>query len=193
MSQPVSNLLVNGLNPTTISTTSTSVQYFPFVPGASIGATATTPVAGFIAVPGASRSNGQQMSVRAVGNFTPGVDTTSPTVGIGLYYITKTIQAAALTDISQVFKVTVAAAGLGIVASPWRFVCDMNCDTASGILQGNYTLQADNEAISTGVIGAISGIDMSKDQPLAFCVGITFSQDGTHTNKASMYQFDIQF
>ena len=195
MSQPVANLLVNGNNPLTITTTSTSVQYFPFQPGPSIGVAATKPVAGFVPVPGSGRANSQRLNVRATGNIVEGADTTSPVVTIGLYYIKAptTIVSATTANISSLFTVATSTAGFGsTTGSAWNFSADLVGDTTSGILSGNYSFQMQGAALNTGVTTIVTGINMSNDQPFSLCVGVTFSQDGTHTNVANLYQFDLQ-
>lgn len=194
MAQPIANLLINGLNPVTISTTSTSVQYFPFVPGPSIGVAATSPVAGFVPAPGSGRSNGQRLSVRAVGNIVEGADTVSPVVTIGLYYIKAptTIVSATTANISSLFTVATSTAGFGsTTGSLWSFTADLIGETTSGLLTGNYSFQMQGAALNTGVTTIVTGINMSNDQPYSLCCGITFSQDGTHVNKASLFQFDL--
>ena len=194
MSQPVANLLINGKNPSTISTTATTIKYFPAVPGASIGAVAVAPVAGFIAVPGSSRANGQSLNLRACGNIIEGADSSSPTVTFTLGVLNGTlIQNAKLTDIKSALAVAASTAGeFSTAGTPFRLLVDFNADSASGLMQGTYSLQIDGLAASTGQLSTQSSVNMDADQPLAFCLGVTFSQDGTHTNVANLYQFDIQ-
>ena len=192
MAQPIFNLLCNGLNPITVNTTSTSVVYVPYVPGPSIGTTATAPVAGFLSVPGSGRANGQYLSVRGVGNIVEGADTTSPTLTVGLYYTTSTRAAATTASIKSLWTVTTSTAGFGsTTGTPWKFSYDFNCDSTSGILQGNYTYQISGAAINTGVSTIVTGINMSADQPINLCLGFTFSQDGTHSNQFNVTQFDL--
>lgn len=134
--------------------------------------------------------NGTRMYVSASGNFTPGVDSVSPTVTIALYATKNPL--ATTPTITSIASATIAAAGLGIVASPWSIDAMLNADTASGVLQGRFTIQADNEAPSAwAAISAFTGVNMSADIPFALLVGVTFSQTGSG-NTASMYEFTLE-
>ncbi len=150
-------------------------------------------MAGFLPVPGSSRMNGQSMVVKAVGNVAIFGDATSPAVTITLGALNGVlIQSAKLTDIKTLLAVSNSTAGeFSNAGSPFALVVQMNADSASGILQGNYSLQVDNQAVSTGTITALSGVNMDADQPLAFCLGVTFSVAGA-PNTANLYQFELR-
>ena len=194
--QIVANLLVNGAVGVTVGGSSTSVQYFPAVPGASIGV--ASPNYGIIAVPGSGRANGQNLSVRAVGNAVAPNDGTSPTFTVGLYaVINPSIVSNAMnlptspSVVSLAVPTPHAAAGLGITPFPWNFNAILNADTASGILQGTYSVQIDNAAPVTGQISSQSGINMGNTIPFALLIGVTFSQSSAQ-NSATMFQFSLE-
>lgn len=193
--QTVGNLLVNGAAGVTVGGSSTSVQYFPAVPGASIGV--ASPNYGFIPVPGSNRANGQNLVVRAVGNAAAPSDGTSPTFTLGLYaVINPTILSNAMNlpsspSIVTLFTSTRAAAGLGITPFPWRFEVSMNADNASGILQGAYSTQVDGTVVTSTTITSQTGINMNAPIPFALLVGVTFSQ-ASSGNTATMNQFILE-
>lgn len=194
--QPVNNLLISGLSPVTVGGASTSVLYFPAVPGASIGVASANN--GLLAVPGSGRANGQQLTVRATGNATlPGADASSPAFTVGLYavinpaIVSNAMNLPASSSVVTLGTTQHAAAGLGIQPFPWRLTADISADTLSGILQGTFSTQIDGTYTASAAISSQSGINMSNTIPFALLIGVTFSQTGTG-NTASMYEFVLE-
>src|SRR5208282_271391 len=89
---------VNGLNPSVVSASSSSVQYFPRLLGSSIGVQSVAPSAtssvGQLAVPGSSRLNAQVLNVIAAGTVVGGSGAPSETVEIALYAQTAAVGAS---------------------------------------------------------------------------------------------------
>lgn len=186
MSDVISNLLINGLNPVTVGGTGTTLKLFPGAPGASIGVASTK--TGYIYIPGNNELNCQRLAVRAGGNFILPGDAISPTVTLGVYISTNPF-ATSPTN-TALFTSVIAAAGLGVTSDPWYLTMDFMADNTGGILQGSYAVQANDVAVATGTITSQSGIVMSAVTPFALAVGVTFSQS-LAGNSASMYQFDL--
>lgn len=193
--QPVANLLINGANPVTVGGSSTSVQYFPALPGASIGVTSAN--YGWIAVPGSNRANGQVLSVRAVGNAIAPNDGTSPTFTVGLYatlnptILSNSMNLPSSPSIVTLATQTHAAAGLGIVAFPWQFTATLNADNTSGLLQTVSSALIDGTLEGPTAGTTQSGVNMAASIPFALVIGVTFSQSSS-ANSASMYQFILE-
>jgi len=211
MAQPVTNLLINGLNPVTVGGTGTAVKIFPYVPGASIGVASTR--AGVLFIPGNGEANAQRLSVRAGGNITFGGDLTSPAVTIGLYPVT--FSATVVSGLSctvvgatPIFSNTFAASADVSSIIPWALTADLEGDGllaqqgqasqpqfgGSGLVQllsGAIVMDGTNASATPALVSSLSGVNMNAAIPYGLAVGITFSISGAG-NSASMYQFDLQ-
>lgn len=214
MAQPITNLLINGLNPVTIGGTGTAVKVFPYVPGASIGAVSAKN--GVLFVPGNGEANAQRLSIRATGNVTVSGDLTSPAITIGLYPVTFS---GALGNLTGVVGTTALASAAFTAAndansiSPWAISVDLEADgiaaqlpnspvppqvggsglgqvlSAAIVMDGvNGTISPAAPSLFTGAAGA--ALNMNAPIPFGLAVGITFSISSSG-NSASMFQFDL--
>lgn len=212
MAQPVTNLLINGLNPSSVGGTGTTIKYFPFQPGVSIGvASSKAPSgAGVLFAPGNGEANGQRMSIRASGNLTISGDTSSPNITLGLYPVTY-VGTVGTIGATAILSQTLTASGTTepFAVLPWALSADIVADGlvaqpfqaggpfgngGSGIamLVAGFS-QIDVTAsgqVSGIVIAGLSNVNMNAAIPFGLCVGITFSQSSA-ANAANMYQFDL--
>lgn len=213
MAQPVTNLLINGLNPVTIGGTGTALKIFPYVPGASIGT--TSPKNGVLFVPGNGEANGQRMSIRATGNVTVVGDATSPTITIGLYPVTFSGALGNLVGVvGSTALASAAFAGTENAAiSPWAISVDLSADgiaqqlpnspvppqtggsglgqvlSAAIVMDGiNGVISPSAPSVFNGAAGA--AINMNAPIPFGLAVGVTFSISSSG-NSASLFQFDL--
>ena len=198
MAQPITNLLINGLNPVSVGGTGTAVKYFPTVPGASIGVASTKN--GYLYIPGNGEANGQILDVRASGNFTigvPGGGVASPAVTVALYsatFLNGNPGSTVTINATPVLTATFAAAS--DVLPPYGFSLDARiiCESGSGLarLVWGHT-EIDGSAVVTagGLISGLTGINMSQSVPFALLVGVTFSVSDAQAS-ANLYQFDLE-
>jgi hypothetical protein len=140
------------------------------------------------------------MKVRAAGNVTPGVDTSSPQITFTLAATKNASQSlnpsqqpssAPSLTFTNLFAYQHAAAGLGIVTIPWAFEATVSGDSTSGILQGLYTFVLDGVVVESNVATTlVTGVNFAQPTPLAFALGVTFDQSGSG-NTASLYMLDL--
>jgi len=189
----LNRLAISGTEPVSISTTSTSLQYFPapqnIVP-TSTGAKSGK--IGFLALPGNNVANGRNFTLRAAGDVAFLGDASSPSITFTLGAIKGiSIPNAQASNINTLLSSTQSTAGeFSNVGVPWVLVVKMGGTTLSGVLQGSYSLQIDNGSAITGQITALTGVNFGLDTPLAFALGFTWSVAGS-PNSANLYQFDL--
>lgn len=154
---------------------------------------------GYVFVSGNNQANGQRMLVQVGGSFGPSAaDQASPTVkiqldamvnpytygapnGFGVSYPTAVTLASA----------TITTAGIGQLTNPFTLSCNLFGTNDSGIVEGNYTIQAAGNSLLSGNTTNLSNIVFSNPLPFALAVGVTFSGDGVHANAASLFQFEL--
>jgi len=193
MSQPVTNLLINGLNPVSVGGTGTAIKYFPIVPGASIGVASTKN--GYLYVSGNGSANGQQLSVRASGNLNVGAGAvSSPLVTVGLYPVTFVGTVGTIVSTAIISQQSTTAMEPTQAAIPWALNVNLIGDTLSGLVQaigGAIAIDGTAGTFSTGLVTGLTAINFSNPIPYGVVVGVTFSQSESGNN-ANMYQFEIQ-
>jgi len=208
MAQPVTNLLINGINPVSVGGTGTTLKIFPFVPGASISVPSVKN--GYLYIPGNAESNNQRLSVRANGNFQIGGDTSSPAFTLGLYAATfvGTVGTLISTPIySQTFAGSGEGGTPGVNYYPWSLAADLCGDGlvaqqgqasqpqffGSGLVQllsASSVIDGTGATGTAGLVSGLTGINMNAAIPFGLAIGVTFSVSGSG-NVANMYQFDI--
>ena len=189
---------VNGLFPSNVGGTGTSVKYFPRVLGPSIGVAPSTPSAssavGQLVVPANGVLNGQHFKVKAAGNVLP--FTGGGTYNVQLFANTGTVATPSYTAIASTGAITLAQA----TRSNWALDVSLMGDSVSGQVGGNYsafTNNANNKAQVTLDAG-LTGISFTAGQSgpqgndIAFglVVGVTFNTS-LASNAASLYQFQV--
>jgi hypothetical protein len=189
----LNRLAISGTAPSSISTTSTSIQYFPAVQSVVNPSTgAKSGKIGFLALPGNNVANGRNFTLRAAGDVAFLSDVSSPTITFTLGAIKGiSIPNAQVSNINTLLSLANSTAGeFSNQGTPWVLVVNMSGTSASGVLQGSYSLQVDNGAASTGQITSLTGVNYGLDTPLAFALGVTWSVAGS-PNSANLYQFDL--
>ena len=216
MAQPVTNLLINGLNPVKLGGSSTSVQFFPYVPGASIGVTSTKN--GILYIPGNAEANGQRLTVRASGNCVTSGDATSPSILIGLYAAaynangTPNTTASGLVSGTNIYSTAIFSNTFTNIppqgtTQSWALTVDLVGDGLSGqpgqagfvasgsnqvqLLSGAVVLDGTSASASAGLVTPVIPVNMNNPVPFGLAIGFTFSV-GAAANAASLFQFDIQ-
>jgi hypothetical protein len=209
MAQPITNLLINGLNPVTVGGTGTAIKYFPYLPGASIGVASTK--SGFLMIPGNAEANAQRMEVRAVGNFSIGnnAPAASPAVTLALYPVTFPDQIASIANSNANQQNTASTAVIGATAivsqtfaaasdkvgtaQPWSLSAVLAGDSLSGLVQlvgGDIVMDGTAGTVTAGLVSGLSGINFSNVVPFALVIGVTFSVSDAAAS-ANMYQFQL--
>lgn len=187
---------IDGLHPLTVSGIGSQIKYFGAVNAVvppSISPSAVT--LGFLPMLGNNAANGKRTLVRAAGDFQAGADVASPSVTIGLYVVKQPVVVSGSMGLpaseSFIALASYQHPAVSSVCMPWLMLVNLQSTTNSGILQGDYTIQIDNESIQTGSISSLlSNVNMDLSIPFALAVGVTFSVSGG-LNTASMYQFDL--
>ncbi len=201
MSSPLDFFGVNGLNPTKVGGTGTSVKYFPRLLGSSIGAVPVTPsstsAVGALLVPAGGVYNSQQLEVLATGTF--GNDTGDPsgTVNIKLYVVTGSTTVPVYTAVASTGALTPSA--IGIVNS-WALDVKLYGSDAGGILGGSYQALQNGALVNSTPKSSdttVSGIsfnagnaNLGQGAAFGLVVGVTFGTSDA-SNTASMFQFSV--
>ena len=200
MSQVLTQYQVNGSNPSTVggSGIGTSIAYFPNQPGPSIGVANVTPSAtsakGQLLVPGSNRLNGQPFHVLASGNFEVGAGGSSASVTITLRANTGTVSSPVYTTIAA--SNAFAGEGLDGVFYPWQMDVLIQGDSQSNLIQGSYTTQFDNAAVTstTALNSSLSTLlpanAFANEPPFGLVLGVTFSASETG-NSANLFNFAL--
>lgn len=203
----MSNVLdfqVNGLNPSKVGGTGTTVKYFQRIlgtngpnsgPNTNIS---STNAAGALFLPAAGVFEGQSFNIIANGNF--GSDTGDPsgTVTVQLFAVTGSLTSPTYTAIASTGAVTPTFGA----AYPWSLDAVLSADSVSGILQGTYTAVVRNvivnsatpkalDATLTGLNFLTGNASLGQGAVMGFVVGVTFGTSDA-TNKASLYEFTIE-
>lgn len=202
----MSNVLdfqVNGLNPSTVGGTGTTVKYFQRIlgtngPGSGPNTNiSSTNAAGALMLPASSVFNAQVFDVIACGSF--GSDTGDPsgTVTIQLFAVTGSLASPTYTAIASTGAVTPAYPA----AESWALIVSLYGDSNSGVLGGSYdalvqgalvnSTHKSSDAIITGLNFKTGNVSLQQGAVLGFVVGATFGTSNA-TNTASMYEFTIE-
>jgi hypothetical protein len=190
---------VSAFAPSVVGGTGTSAKYFPYVPGASIGAVRTTPSAnsgvGMLKVLGNGRLDGVRMHVDAVGSIVVDSSIACPAVTIELV-----ANDNPQTDGHNPHWVVIGTSGsltthdaLG-AGEPFAISEDLYMDSRTKELQGLYTFLFSNnlESSTPAVISnQINNIDPNADVPFGLALRVTFSVSGA-ANAAYLTQFNLQ-
>lgn len=189
----IADFLVNGLNPSVVGGTGTTVKYFPaLLGGFNVQSTApsATSAAGQLGVPGNNVLNGQLFNVKAVGNFIAGSSAGSETVTVSLYANTGTVTSPSYTAIASTGAFAPPVDG---VEHSFAINAELYGDTLSGIVGGDYIAYVDglkqNSTPKDGV--ALTGINMGASLPFGLVVGVTFSVSNA-SNAAKLYTLQVQ-
>jgi hypothetical protein len=197
MAMVQTNLLVNGISPVTVGGTGTAIKYFPIAPGASIGVSSTK--SGYLYIPGNASANGQRMSIRGSGSFTigtPGAGVASPAVTVGLYsatFLNGNPGSTATVNATAVLSQQFAAASDVLPPYGFSFLCDIVCESGSGlarIVSGSNEIDGTAGTVTVGLISGLTSINMSSPVPFALLCGVTFSVSDAQAS-ASLFQFDL--
>jgi len=210
MSQIVADFQVNGLLPSTVGGTGTTVKYFGRNVAFAQGATWTSPLVpsstnanGVLLVPGDNKMNGQKMVVTAAGSYFPASAATSESVEVALYGVTGTLTSPTYTKLATSGSFTPGADG---VSYNFTIIATLMGTTASGVVGGNQyviinnTIQTSLAALTnslTGIVFGQSGSGSNQVQsglggaPFGLVVGITFGSSFS-TNAASLNEFVIE-
>lgn len=209
----MSNVLdfgVNGLNPSKVGGTGTSIKYFPRPlpgfgnqgqggPGNAFPATpSTTSAVGALWLPAQNVYQGQAINVIVTGSF--GSDTGDPsgTVNVQLQAVTGTLASPVYTTIASTSATTPTFAA----AESFAIDAVLFGDSNSGRLQGYYSAMVANVLVnSTPKVAdnAIAGLDfkngiglgLQQGAVLGFVVGVTFGTSDA-SNTASLFQFTVE-
>lgn len=185
---------VNGLNPSKVGGTGTTIKYFPRPVG--VGSTFNTPstapsatsAAGQLVIPGFSELNGQCFSVWAAG--TVGNDTGDPsgTYDVTLYANTGTVTAPNYIVLATTGIFTPTVPG----TQSWSMRVNLEGDSASGLCGGDYAtyingVKQGTPPTSTAVL---SGINFGAAIPFGLVIGVQFGTSDP-SNAAGLYQFQV--
>lgn len=211
MSQVIADFGVNGVFPSNVGGTGTSVKYFGRNAAYAAGATWTSPAVpsstsakGALIVPGDNKLNGQEFTVSAGGDFFTGAGGTSETITIALYAVTGT-----LTSPTYTILATSGAYSPGIdqISYSWLLKASLFGTNNSGVVGGtqqvivNNTVQTATAGLTnslTGIsFGEVPALSSSPNQvqsslggPFGLVVGVTFGASEAG-NSANLYQFSI--
>jgi hypothetical protein len=207
MSQVIQDFGVNGLFPSNVGGTGTTVKYFGRNAAYTAGATWTSPLTpsstsakGALIVPGDNRMNGQRMNVSASGDFTPYSAATSETVTVALYAVTGTLSAPVYTILSSLGAY---APGVDGIAYSFFLSVDLLGTNNSGVVGGSQTGYINNTSQASGALtNSLTGISFGQTSqspnqvqnslggPFGLVVGVTFGASAA-ANTANLYQFSI--
>lgn len=202
---------VNGLNPSTVSTSGTSIVYVPDLPGLNLWnvgavgvntnvssqykgvAPTATSNAGGLQVPGNSELDGQLFSVVASGNIIFGTGEASTTGKVGLYLSTASPTSAS-PSYQTLMELTLTNQTLDNTAYPFSLAVDMQGDTASGILQLAKYGWINGTFTTPTQVTALTGITFQQTAPLTpaftLVVGVTFGAANAG-NTINLKQFQL--
>jgi hypothetical protein len=195
---------VNGLNPSVVGGTGTTIKYFPRLLGTSIGVQSIAPSAtsalGQLVPPAFNELNGQLFKVKIAGStlsFTGGT-----TYNVSLSVNTGTVVAPVYTVIAS----TGAQGAASTLKNAFAMEVNLFGTTDSGLVAGWYD---SNTVLPSGVMQAkaqaaldnpfpVQTIDFSKGLttpgnqgiPFGLVVGVTFATS-VAGNSASLYQFQV--
>jgi hypothetical protein len=183
---------VNGLFPSTVGGTGTTVKYFPRLLGTSIGVESTAPsatsAAGQLVVPGNGVLNGQNFDVQVGGEITSGVSDSSVTVQVALYANTGTVSSPSYTMIATTGNVV---APLESTSYNFNMKVSLFGTTASGVVRGTqYSILGTTQNALAALTNNLSGINFSNAAPFGLVVGVTFNSSDAG-NSAALYQFQV--
>lgn len=184
---------VNGLNPSVVGGTGTSVKYFPRLLGTSIGVESVAPSAtssnGQLVVNGFSELNAQWFKVSVGGDILSGVADSSVTVEVALYANTAALGVApSYTKIATTGALT---APLANTSYAFGLDVDLLGDTASGVVRGfQRGIFGANNIASASLTNNLSSINMGSQAPFGLVVGVTFGSSDAG-NSANLRQFQI--
>ena len=189
----INDFLVNGLNPSTVGGSGTTVKYFPRLLGSSIGVESGAPsassAAGQLVVNGNNALNGQWFNVLVGVGITGGAADSSVTAKVSLYANTAALGAApSYTEIAttglftQPLELTEYEVGLKV---------SLFGTTGSGIVRGIQSgVYGANNLAAAALTNNLSGINFGSQAPFGLVVGVTFSSSDA-SNSAKLYQFQI--
>jgi len=188
----INDFLVNGLNPSTVGGTGTTVKYFPRLFG-GFDVQSTAPSAssavGQLVVPGNSTLNGQWFNALVGGNIQSGVADSSVTVEVALY-----AQTSATLSSPSYTKLATTVALTAPLASPYySFALKVSLfgDSKSGVVRGSqYAILGANNVTTASLTNNLSGINFASAVPFGMVVGVTFTNTDAGNN-ANLYQFQI--
>jgi hypothetical protein len=198
----VANFQANGIVPSTVGGTGTSVKYFPRPLGPSIGVAPTTPSStnanGALLVPGNNSLNGQHMAVNVRGSVYTDPTIACPTVTVAVYAVTNYNSLGIIPGSNPVYTAIASTGGLTTSSlnyndEPFAFTLNISADTASGVLQGIQAVLYNNVLVASSpkVLGStLTGINMGYPIPFGLVIGVTFSVSGAN-NLATLTEFNI--
>jgi hypothetical protein len=197
---------VNGLVPSTITTSGSTIVYFPDLPGSNlwnVGAfgvntgissqfkglqpTASTN-AGGLQVPGNSELDGQQFEVLASGNVLFAAAEASTTAKVGLYL--SNVAAGTAPAYQTLIELTLTNQTLDNVAYPWYLAVKMQGDTASGVLQLSKSGAINGTVTTPTQVTALTGISFATNPAFTLVAGVTFG-NAAAGNQAQLKQFQV--
>ena len=203
----VLDFMVNGIVPSKVGGTGTTVKYFPRPlpgwgnvgaggPGVAFPATpSSTSAIGALFLPAQNVYQGQQLDILVTGTF--GSDTGDPsgTVTVQLYGVTGTTSVPVFTSIATTGAMTPTFAS----AQDWGIQATLMGSTASGQLIGAYQAYKNGSVTApTTVTTILTGLNFNLGNPalqqgavLGFAVGVTFGTSDA-TNTASLFEFTIE-
>lgn len=188
----INDFLVNGLNPSTVGGTGTTVKYFPRLFG-GFDVQSTAPSAssavGQLVVPGNSTLNGQWFNALVGGNIQSGVADSSVTVEVALYAQTS----ATLSSPSYTKLATTGALTAPLASTYYSFALKVSLfgDSKSGVVRGSqYAILGANNVTTASLTNNLSGINFASAVPFGMVVGVTFTNTDAGNN-ANLYQFQI--
>jgi hypothetical protein len=189
----IGDFQVNGLFPSVVGGTGTTVKYFPRVLGTAgpnggqSVAPSTTSAAGQLAVPGNSSVNGQLFNVELAASFGNDSGDPSGTVELALYANTGTVSSPSYTKIATTGAATPAAQPLHAALR-----VSLIGDSKSGIVSGFQTgVKGDGTLVTLAALTAgLTGINFANGLPFGLVAGVVFGSSDA-SNTASLYQFQI--
>jgi hypothetical protein len=207
MSQVIADFGVNGVFPSNVGGTGTTVKYFGRNAAYNAGATWTSPATpsatnakGALIVPGDNKLNGQRFNVSVGFDFTPYAAATSETVTVALYAVTGTLTSPTYTILATTGAY---APGVDGIAYSGYMSVDLFGTNNSGVVGGSATVYVENTSEQSGAItnsltGIVFGqtseapnqVQTSLGGPFGLVVGVTFGASAAQ-NTANLYQFSI--
>ena len=198
---------VNGLNPSTINTSGSSIVYFPDLPGANawnVGAVGVntgitsntkglqptaTNNAGGLQVPGNSVLDGQQFDIFSSGNVLFAAAEASTTAKVGLY-LSNVAAGNSSPAYQTLIELTLTNQALDGVYYPWYMNVKMEGDTQSGILQLTKSGAINGTVTGSTQVTALTGISFATDPAFTIVCGVTFG-NAAAGNIANLKQFQV--
>lgn len=197
MSQVITGYQVSAAFPSTVGGTGTAAKYFPFLPGASIGAVRTTPSAtngiGQLKVPGNSRLDGQIFHIDVSGSII--VD---PAIACPAVTVILAAQTNYQVDGHNPLYTTIASTGsqtsndLLATGEPFQIQIDASFDSRTGVLQGRQNVVFSNVIVADNIVltNQINGLNPNADVPFGLVVSVTFGTSGA-ANTGYLNQFQL--